>query len=455
LLIAAASIRLAARSVSGWMSCAVTSGASSRDFWAGTVATVPAVLAAAVACWDGALLVELFVAGLRAGLGAEVAFLPMVLGIAVESAVADDADFVAVFFAGAAFVDRAGALAVVFLAGAVFFTAPFALLVVLGVVRFVAEVFAALGADLAALVLPPLDLAAVAGADVLVAPALAVLALGLPALAVLALGLPALAVLGLAAPFVAGLVLPPLAPGVRALAALVLAAPAPVATLAVRVLAAPAPAAASVVRALAVTGFAGLVFVFPPPLEAALLALVLAVATFLVAVAALAALRPRRGCAASIELVARTLVVIPSPSKRFCGTGSTATRRVDRVVPAAAASLRYRPGEPASAASRRRAARLTWSAMSWPALPVLLLDGRSTARASPPLGQKREPQGEQLGMFTTCGRSLGRPLGDTALCHVRVFRNTARGTLACGSQTLIGLKRLPSAHFRPTTGDLL
>jgi hypothetical protein len=44
---------------------------------------------------------------------------------------------------------------------------------------------------------------------------------------------------------------------------------------------------------------------------------------------------------------------------------------------------------------------------------------------------------------------------DTALCHVRVFRNTARGTLACGSQTLIGLKRLPSAHFRPTTGDLL
>jgi hypothetical protein len=131
---------------------------------------------------------------------------------------------------------------VVFLAGEVFFTAPFALLVVLGVVRFVAEVFAVLGADLAALFLPPLDLAAVAGADVPVAPALAVL--------------------GLAAPFVARLVLPPPAPGVRALVALVLAGP--------------APAAALAVRALAVTVFTGLVFVFPPPLDAALLALVLA-----------------------------------------------------------------------------------------------------------------------------------------------------------------------------------
>jgi hypothetical protein len=99
---------------------------------------LPPVLAAAVACWDGALLVEFFAAGPRAGLGAEVAFLPLVLGVAVESAFADDADFVAVFFAGAAFVDRADVLAVVFLAGAVFFTAPFALLVVLGVVRFVA-----------------------------------------------------------------------------------------------------------------------------------------------------------------------------------------------------------------------------------------------------------------------------------------------------------------------------
>jgi hypothetical protein len=362
----------------------------------------------AAACWDGALLVELFAAGPRAGLGAEVAFLPMVLGIAVESAFADDADFVAAFFAGAAFVDRAGALAVVFLAGAVFFTAPFALLVVWGVVRFVAEVFAALGADLAALFLPPLDLAAVAGVDVLVAPALAVLALGLPALAVL----------DLAAPFVAGLVLPPPAPGVRALVALVLAAPAPPATLAVRVLAAPAPpatlaarvlaapapAATLAVRALAVTGFAGLVFVFPPPLEAALLALVLAVATFLVAVAALAALRPRRGCAASVESVARTLVVIPSPSKRFCGTGSTATRRVDRVVPAAAASLRYRPGEPASAASRRGAARLSWSAMSWPALPVLLarwsIHGASKSTSRPETRATRRTVGDVHHMRT-------------------------------------------------------
>jgi hypothetical protein len=57
-------------------------------------------------------------------------------------------------------------------------------------------------------------------------------------------------------------------------------------------------------------------------------------------------------------------------------------------------------------------------------------------------------------MFTTCGRSLGRPLGDTALCHVRVFRNNARGTLARGTQTPIGPKRLPFAHFRPTTGGL-
>jgi hypothetical protein len=378
---------------------------------------VPAVLAAAVVGWDGALLVELFAAGPRAGLGAEVAFLPVVLGVAVESALADDADFVAVFFTGAAFVDRAGALAVVFLAGAVFFTAPFALLVVLGVVRFVAEVFAALGADLAALVLPPLGLAAVAGADVLVAPALAVLALGLPALAVLALGLPAFAVLGLAAPFVAGLVLPPPALGVRALVALVLAAPAPAATLAVRVLAAPAPAAtlavrvlavpapaaALAVRALAVTVFAGLLFVFPPPLEAALLALVLAVATSLVAVAALAAFRPCHGCAASVESVARTLVVIPSPSKRFCGTGSTATRRVDRVVPAAAASPRYRPGELA-AASRRRAARLSWSAMSWPALPVLLarwsIHGASKSTSRPETRATRRTVGDVHHMRT-------------------------------------------------------
>jgi hypothetical protein len=375
---------------------------------------VPAVLAAAVAGWDGALLVELLAAGSRAGLGAEVAFLSMVLGVAVESAFADDADFVAAFFAGAAFVDRAGALAVVFFAGAVFFTAPFALLVVLGVVRFVAEVFAALGADLAALVLPPLDRAAVAGADVLVAPALAVLALELSALAVLglaaafvavlALGLPALVVLSLAAPFVAGLVLPPPAPGVRALVVRVLAAPAPVATLVVRVLAAPAPAAALAVRALAVTVFAGLLFVFPPPLEAALLALVLTVATFLVAVAALAALRPGRGCAASVESVARTLVVIPSPSKRFCGTGSTANRRVDRVVPAAVASPRYRPGEPASAASRRRAARLSWSTMSWPALPVLLarwsIHGASKSTSRPETRATRRTVGDVHHMRT-------------------------------------------------------
>jgi hypothetical protein len=343
--------------------------------------------------------------------------MPLVLGVAVESAFADDADFVAVFFAGAAFVDRAGALAVVFLAGAVFFTAPFALLVVLGVVRFVAEVFAALGADLAALVLPPLDLAAVAGADVLVAPALAVLALGLPALGLPALGLPALAVLGLAAPFVAGPVLPPAATGVRALVALVLAAP--------------APAAALAVRALAVTVFAGLVFVFPPPLDAALFALMLAVATFLVAVAALAALRPRRGCAAVVESVARTFVVIPSPSKRLRGAGSTATLQVDRVVPAAAPSPRYRPGEPAGAESWRRAARLSWSAMSWPALPVLLarwsIHGASKSTSRPET------------------RATGRTVGDVH--HMRtITRNAAWGHCIVPRQ---GIPKYRLRHARP------
>jgi hypothetical protein len=158
------------------------------------------------------------------------------------------------------------------------------------------------------------------------------------------------------------------------------------------------------VRALAVTVFAGLLLVFPPPLEAALLALVLAVATSLVAVAALAALRPCRGCAASVESVARTLVVIPSPSKRFCGTGSTATRRVDRVVPAAAASPRYRPGEPAAAASRRRAARLSWSAMSWPALPVLLarwsIHGASKSTSRPETRATRRTVGDVHHMRT-------------------------------------------------------
>lgn len=35
------------------------------------------------------------------------------------------------------------------------------------------------------------------------------------------------------------------------------------------------------------------------------------------------------------------------------------------------------------------------------------------------------------------------------MCHVRVFRNTAHGTHARGTQTLIGPKRLPFAHVRP------
>lgn len=243
-------------------------------------------------------------------MGAEVAFLLVVFGRVA-----------AAFFADAAFVDPVGALAMVFLAGAVFFTAPFALLVVLEVVRFVAEVFVVLGA---------------------------------------ALALPPLAVPGLAALFVAALV------------ALVLAEL--------------APAGAFAVRALAVPDLAGLDFVLPLPLDAALFAPDLAVVTLFVAVAAPATLRLRRGWAASVESVARTLVVIPSPSKRFRETGSAATLRVDRAVLAAVASPRNRPGDLAGPASLHRAARSSWSAMSWPALPVLLARwsihgaGKSTSR---------------------------------------------------------------------------
>jgi hypothetical protein len=263
--------------------------------------------------------VELLAAVRWAGVGAEVAFLPVVFAGVVEAGFAEDADFVAAFFAGAAFVDPVGALAVVFLAGAVVFTAPFALLVVLGVmVRFVAEVFAVLGADLAAL---------------LVRPAVALLALGPRALALPALGRATLPVPGLAAVFVT----------VRDAEALVLEVLAPVAALAAGVFVAPL--------------LAGLDFGLPSPLDAARLALVLVVVSFLVAVAALATLRLRRGCAASAESVARTLVVIPSPSKRFRGTGCAATLPADRVVLAAAAAPRYRPGDPAGAASWRRAAR--------------------------------------------------------------------------------------------------
>ena len=40
------------------------------------------------------------------------------------------------------------------------------------------------------------------------------------------------------------------------------------------------------------------------------------------------------------------------------------------------------------------------------------------------------------------------------MCHVRVFRNAACGTLARGTQTFIGPKRLPFAHFRHMAGDL-
>jgi len=131
---------------------------------------------------------------------------------------------------------------------------------------------------------------------------------------------------------------------------------------------------------------------------------VLAVATFLVAVAALAALRPRRGCAAFVESVARTLVVIPSPSKRLRGAGSTATLRVDRVVPAAAPSPRYRPGEPAAAASWRRTPRLSWSAMSWPALPVLLarwsIHGASKSTSRPETRATRRTVGDVHHMRT-------------------------------------------------------